>query len=315
VQTAANATTNAGAGSRRREEPRSGTRGAATLDERIAASRPTLSPAEERVASFLVQHREEAVFLSAAEIARQLETSDATVIRAVQSLGYSGLPALKAELQDALRTRATPTLRLGRSIEDLGDEPSLVLEHVLATELQLLHDARETLRGADFARALKLIAGAQRVVIQGLGPNAPLGEYFAARLRRMRRAAVAVGARGQALADALIDMRRGDVVIVIAYDRSSPEAELTLERARELKLPSILITDTLGLALAGQFTVALSARRAGGGMFHLSAMSIVVLDALLFGLAGQDRAAALAAAEELQELRARIDKRAMGGME
>ena len=262
-----------------------------------------------------MQHREEAVFLSAAEIARQLETSDATVIRAVQSLGYSGLPALKAELQDALRTRATPTLRLGRSIEDLGDEPSLVLEHVLATELQLLHDARETLRGADFARALKLIAGAQRVVIQGLGPNAPLGEYFAARLRRMRRAAVAVGARGQALADALIDMRRGDVVIVIAYDRSSPEAELTLERARELKLPSILITDTLGLALAGQFTVALSARRAGGGMFHLSAMSIVVLDALLFGLAGQDRAAALAAAEELQELRARIDKRAMGGME
>ena len=285
------------------------------MDERIAASRPSLSPAEERVASFLEQHREEAVFLSAAEIARQLETSDATVIRAVQSLGYSGLPALKAELQDALRSRATPTLRLGRSIEELGDDPSVVLEHVLATELQLLHDARETLRTTDFARALKLLAGAQRVVIQGLGPNAPLGEYFAARLRRMRRPAVGVGARGQALADALIDMRRGDVVIVIAYDRSSPEAELTLERARELKLPSILITDTLGLALAGQFTVALSARRAGGGMFHLSAMTIVVLDALLFGLAGQDRAAALAAAEELGELRARIDKRALGGTE
>jgi len=299
-----------GTAGRKREEKL-----AASLDERIAASRPSLSPAEDRVATFLDQHREEAVFLSAVDIARQLETSDATVIRAVQSLGYGGLPALKAELQDALRSRATPTLRLGRSIEELGDDPSVVLEHVLATELQLLHDARETLRTTDFARALKLLAGAQRVVIQGLGPNAPLGEYFAARLRRMRRPAVAVGARGQALADALIDMRRGDVVIVIAYDRSSPEAELTLERARELKLPSILITDTLGLALAGQFTVALSARRAGGGMFHLSAMTIVVLDALLFGLAGQDRAAALAAAEELGELRARIDKRTLGGAE
>jgi DNA-binding MurR/RpiR family transcriptional regulator len=263
----------------------------------------------------LAQHREEAVFLSAADIGRQLEMSDATVIRAVQSLGYTGLPALKTELQEALRTRATPTLRLGRSIEDLGNDPAVVLEHVLATEVQLLHDARETLRPADFARALKIITGAQRVVIQGLGPNAPLGEYFAARLRRMRRPAVAVGARGQGLADALIDMRRGDVVIVLAYDRSSPEAELTLERARELKMPSILITDTLGLALAGQFTVALSARRAGGGMFHLSALTVVVLDALLFGLAGQDRAAALAAAEELQGLRARIDKRALGRVE
>ena len=261
------------------------------------------------MAAFFAQHREEVVFLSAMEIAGRLDTSDATVIRAAQSLGYGGLPALKTELREALRTRATPTLRLGRSLEDLGEEPTDVLEHVLATEIQLLHDARETLRAADFARALDLLVRAERVIVQGLGPNAPIAEYFAARLRRMRRAALSVGARGQALADALLDMRKGDVVVVLAYDRHNPETELILERAKDLRVPSILITDTLGLALAGQFTVALSARRAGGGMFHLSAITVVVLDALLFGLAGRDRAGALGAAEELQELRARIDER------
>lgn len=285
------------------------TTAAATLDERIAAARPTLSPAEDKVADFLAQHREEVVFLSAMEIAGRLDTSDATVIRAAQSLGYSGLNDLKTELRDALRTRATPTLRLGRSLEDFGEHPTAVLDHVLATEMQLLQDARDTLRAQDFDRALDLLAGAQRVVIQGLGPNAPLGEYFAARLRRMRRSAVAVGARGQGLADALLDMRKGDVIVVLAYDQANPESILTLDRARKLKLPSILVTDTLGLALAGQFTVALSARRAGGGMFHLSAITVVVLDALLFGLAGRDRAGALDAAEELQEIRARIDER------
>jgi len=285
------------------------TPGQAGLDERIAAARPDLSPAEDRVASFFAQHREEVVFLSAAEIAARLDMSDATVIRAAQSLGYSGLPDLKTELRDALRTRATPTLRLGRSLEELGEDPAAVLEHVLATEMELLHDARKTLRPEDFSRALDLLAKAERVVIQGLGPNAPLAEYFAARLRRMRRPALAVGERGQALADALLDMRKGDVVIVLAYDRQNPESELTLERARDLGLPSILVTDTLGLALAGQFTVALSARRAGGGMFHLSAITVVVLDTLLFGLAGRDRAGALGAAEELQEIRARINER------
>jgi len=285
------------------------TPGQAGLDERIAAARPDLSPAEDRVASFFAQHREEVVFLSAAEIAARLDMSDATVIRAAQSLGYSGLPDLKTELRDALRTRATPTLRLGRSLEDLGEDPAAVLEHVLATEMELLHDARKTLRPEDFSRALDLLAKAERVVIEGLGPNAPLAEYFAARLRRMRRPALAVGERGQALADALLDMRKGDVVIVLAYDRQNPESELTLERARDLGLSSILVTDTLGLALAGQFTVALSARRAGGGMFHLSAITVVVLDTLLFGLAGRDRAGALGAAEELQEIRARINER------
>ncbi len=284
-----------------------------SLDERIAAARTGLSPAEDRVASFFADHREEAVFLSAAEIAGRLDTSDATVIRAVQSLGYTGLPALKAELREALRPRATPTLRLGRSIEELGGDPAIVLEHALATEIGLLQDARATLRPAEFSRAIDVLLGAQRVLIQGLGPNAALAEYFALRLRRMRRQAVAFGSRGVALADNLIDMRRGDAVMVIAYERASPEAELTLDHATKLKLPTILVTDTLGLALAGRHTVALSARRAGGGMFHLSAITIVVLDALLFGMAGRDRADALAAAEEMQELRDLINEHTEGG--
>jgi DNA-binding MurR/RpiR family transcriptional regulator len=281
----------------------------ATLDERLAAARAALSPAEEKVATFLGEHREEAVFLSAAEIARRLDTSDASVIRAVQSLGYSGLNELRSELQEALRPRATPTLRLGRSLESLGDDPAALLDHALATEIGLLESARSTLRPADLSRALDLLMKADRVLIQGLGPNAALAEYFALRLRRMRRTALAFGARGAALADHLIDMRRGDLLIVIAYERATPEAEVTLERASALRIPVVLITDTLGLALAGRHTVALSARRAGGGMFHLSAITVVVLDALLFGIAGRDRAAALDAAEEMQELRGRVAAR------
>lgn len=280
-----------------------------SLDERIAAAREALSPAEERVATFIADHREEAVFLSAADIARRLETSDATVIRAVQTLGYVGLPALKAELQEALRPRATPTLRLGRSLDELGDDPAMILEHVLATELELIKDARSTLRAADFARAIELLARAERVVIEGVGPNASLAEYFALRLNRLRKPAVAVTARGLALADSLLAMRRGDLAIAIVYERETPEAEHLLDRAKELKLQSIIITDTLGLALAGRFSVALSARRAGGGMFHLSAITIVVIDALLLGLAGRDRVQALDAYEDLQQMRARIEAR------
>src|SRR5438876_6548993 len=97
----------------------------ALLDERVAAARGALSAAEERVVDFIARHREEVAFLSAAEIARELATSDATVIRAAQSLGYSGLPELKSELQNALRSRATPALRLGRSPGEQEHTPEL----------------------------------------------------------------------------------------------------------------------------------------------------------------------------------------------
>ncbi|HEX9269606.1 MAG TPA: MurR/RpiR family transcriptional regulator [Candidatus Limnocylindria bacterium] len=287
----------------RRERGPARARSAPHLDERIAARWEHLPPAEQRVVDFIREHREEIVFLSAAEIARDLATSDATVIRAAQSLGYAGLPELKNELQGALRSRATPTLRLGRSLEELGDDPGAILEHILATERQLIEDARDTVRPADFARALALLDAADRILVFGIGPMGFLAGYFALRLGRLRRDARPLTGRGPALADALLGMRKGDVLVAITFERSNAETEAVLRRADALRLPVILLTDNLALALSGRFTVSLSARRAGTGMWHQSAITVVLLDALLLGLAARDRAAALAAAEELQDLR------------
>jgi len=284
-------------------QPRSGT---ASLDERIAATRADLSPAELRVVEYIGREREEVAFLSAAEIARELATSDATVIRAAQSLGYAGLPELKAELQDALRSRATPVLRLGRSLEELGDDPVAILEHALANERQLVDDARASLRPAEFVRALEVLDQAERVVAFGIGPNGPHAQYLAIRLVRLRRRAVAVSARGAGLADALLDLRKGDVVVAIAYEQAAVEVRAMFERARELKLRVVLITDSLGLALGDRLTISLSARRAGSGMYHQSGITIVILDALLMALAARRRASSLDAARDLQRLRDRI---------
>src|SRR5438105_1048606 len=102
------------------------------------------------------------------------------------------------------------------------------------------------------------------------------------------------------------ELGKSDVILAIAYERLTPETKIALERGRDLGLESVLITDTLGLALAGRFTVALSARRAGSGMYHQSAITMVVLDALLLALAARDRAASLGAAEDLEALRLRI---------
>src|SRR4029077_1875956 len=106
-----------------------------------------LSPKERAVADFYAEHREEAAFLSAAEIAERLGTSDATVVRAVKTLGYSGIPELRRELIGALRARGTSAARLGRTPEDAGEDP---LGHVIALELELLERAREIDR-RDFA--------------------------------------------------------------------------------------------------------------------------------------------------------------------
>jgi DNA-binding MurR/RpiR family transcriptional regulator len=261
-----------------------------------------LSPKERAVADFFARHREEAAFLSAAEIAERLGTSDATVVRAVKALGYSGIPELRRELIDALRARATPAVRLGRTLEDAGEDP---LGHVIDLELELLERARSIDR-ADFARAVDLLEAAERVLVYGLGPNGPLADYLALRLGRFGRPAQAITASGLRLADALLVARRGDALLLMAYERLDVDAEATLARANDLELPVVLVTDTLGGKLADRIDVALPALRGRVGALSGAATTMTILEAILLALAARDRARSLAALAELNDLRKRL---------
>ena len=78
----------------------------------------------------------EATLLSAAALAEQLGTSDATVVRTAKALGYSGL----AELRRALAAYGdNPPLgeRLRRTLEQTSDDelfPSAIRNHLSALE-------------------------------------------------------------------------------------------------------------------------------------------------------------------------------------
>src|SRR5690349_2831801 len=84
------------------------------LADLVEQRREELGPAEQRVAAFLVEDRHRVGHLSAARIAAEVGTSDATVVRTARSLGFSGLSELReyvaAELAPAPARRLAATL-------------------------------------------------------------------------------------------------------------------------------------------------------------------------------------------------------------
>jgi DNA-binding MurR/RpiR family transcriptional regulator len=278
----------------------------APLVERVAARIQELSPTERRVAAFLAEHPEEAAFISAADIAAQLGTSDATVVRTVQSLGYSGLPELKRELVNALKSRATPALRLGRSLELIGDSPKEALSYALALQAELLEEARRSVNPESFVKAVDTIRAADRTHVMGIGPTGAMARYLAMRLLRFGYPAVCITDTGLLLADSLLGFQPGDAVVVLAYGQVTREIDVTLNRARQVNAPVVLLTDTLAAALADRISVALSASRGAADMWSTITTTAVLIDALLFGIAIADRPRSLATLEDLNVLRSQI---------
>src|SRR5262249_54522041 len=148
-----------------------------SLAERLEAHRARLSPAALRVVEYLVRHPAVAATAAAAEIAQQVRTSDATVVRAVQELGYSGLPDLRRSIGEEWAVGPDPRETLQQRVAMIHGNLGAVLDAVLADGINLLAETRETTDHQAFLESVAALARARRVLVLGFGPPGALAEY------------------------------------------------------------------------------------------------------------------------------------------
>ncbi|MGH3381541.1 MAG: MurR/RpiR family transcriptional regulator [Actinoallomurus sp.] len=274
-----------------------------TLEERVAARRDSLSAAERKVARYLADHPDKVAFASAAELGQLTGTSDATVIRTIKSLGYDGLPGLKDSLRENIRERLTPAGRMSHSLDAMGSEPDSLLNQVLTASAQLLDEAKRTIRPESFADAVKLIGTARETLVLGPGALGTFCDYLALRLNRLRHRARSTAESGAQLADDLFPLTSEDVLVIVVYKWFSHDIEVALDYAAKVGAKVVLVTDTLGEALADRVTVSISAPAGDTSAFRIQANTLAILEALALAIAAQDREAALASMTELDQLR------------
>lgn len=86
---------------------------------------------------YIEQHPNAVLVSSALELAAKIEASDATVIRAIQSLGFDGLPHLKTVIAEKLdKGVRTPVEKVGVTVRELTQEqestPSSLSRNLMA---------------------------------------------------------------------------------------------------------------------------------------------------------------------------------------
>ena len=65
---------------------------------RIQGAYASLRAAEQRVADFILKHPEELIYLTVTELAERTQTSESTVVRLCQKIGYKGYQEFKIML-------------------------------------------------------------------------------------------------------------------------------------------------------------------------------------------------------------------------
>ncbi|MBI3396789.1 MAG: MurR/RpiR family transcriptional regulator [Spirochaetia bacterium] len=60
------------------------------FQQRLEKHAPHFTRSEQRIAEYLLANYDHAAFLPAAELAQQLEVSEATIVRFARAIGYAG---------------------------------------------------------------------------------------------------------------------------------------------------------------------------------------------------------------------------------
>ncbi len=262
----------------------------------------SLTKSEKMIANFLRKNQEESAFLSAGEIARRLELSEATLVRFARTLGFCSYPAMRAVLQENFRRRVTHSARLRGRLDEVRQNGG-IFERLTATEIDYLTQALDSINREQLDKAVDLIRTHNKIFVFGLGPSISLVDLMEIRLHRFGKEVVPLKAYGREVIDSMLVMKPGDLVFVICFFDQNTTLQLVLDYSHKVGATIIMLTDTLDTILGDKADVILSARRGPVGEFHSLVVPMTVINALLLSVASVDQEHIMPVLDRLDSLR------------
>jgi glucokinase len=259
--------------------------GAAAILEQIQRARPSLSPAERRVADHVLTHPRSVLNDPVAEIARAAQVSQPTVIRFCRSLGCEGLSDFKLRLASGLTgtvpvthtqvTRDDSVLELGTKV--LGNTASSILQ------------VRDHLNRDSIDRAIALLGAARRVDCFAVGYYGAVAHDAQYKFLRLGLpSGCYTDPRVQALAAQVLGA--GDIAFIVSPSGRKDELLAVADAARDRGAKVVAITASQS-PLARKADVALIVDHAEDADLHLPMVSrvlhLLMVDIVAVGLSMQ----------------------------
>lgn len=153
------------------------------LISKIRALYPHLTKSERRVAEYIVENTQTAIYQSITELAECCQTSEATVFRTCKSLGFSSFQEFKVLLAQAT-TNSDGVINGSLCIED-GAATSIISDCIFESTIQALRLTQSVIDLGAAEKAAEMIFNSKCVFILGLGSSQAIAMDLQHKLLRL----------------------------------------------------------------------------------------------------------------------------------
>ncbi|WP_343551103.1 MurR/RpiR family transcriptional regulator [Pantoea sp.] len=221
---------------------------------------PGYSPTLQKLGDFILTEPQRVLYLTITELARETDTSEASVTRLCRHLGCKGYTEFKMALALDVQHSQPAAMASGDSIDMLVEET-----------VQALRDTGKFINREVLQQAVEALHQAKTIQIYGVAASAITGEYLHYRLLRLGKSAQLFGDMHRAAMNAAT-LQQGDLVIAISASGSTKDVMHVVKVAKKQQAQVLMLSNTLRSPMGNLADMLLVAARPEGP-FNAGALS------------------------------------------
>lgn len=221
---------------------------------------PGYSPTLQKLGDFILTDPQKVLYLTITELARETDTSEASVTRLCRHLGCKGYTEFKMALALDVQHNQPAALTSSDSIDMLVEET-----------VQALRDTGKFINREVLQQAVEALHQAKTIQIYGVAASAITGEYLHYRLLRLGKSAQLFGDMHRAAMNAST-LKEGDLVIAISASGSTKDVMHVMKVAKKQNARVLMLSNTLRSPMGSLADLLLVAARPEGP-FNAGALS------------------------------------------
>ncbi len=249
----------------------------------INEHRDKLSKGHKKIADYILEHSDDAAFMTAMELGQALGISESTVVRFASRIGYKGYP----EMQDALQQYSKTKYRTLSAPEfsDQTFDTWGVIASVFQSDMEKISSAMENLSETRFAYAVDLLLSAKHVYIVGLRNSAPLASFFYFYLNMIRPDVIQLNTTAATeLYEQMLHIGQDDLLVAISFPRYSIRTLKAMEMAKDHGASIVALTDSEHSPMTMYASVSLYANSNLNSVADSLVAPMCVIDALIVAM-------------------------------
>ncbi|HIV26040.1 MAG TPA: MurR/RpiR family transcriptional regulator [Candidatus Scatomonas pullistercoris] len=204
----------------------------------------TLSKGQKRLAAYIMEHYDKAVFMTAARLGEEVGVSESTTVRFAAQLGYNGYPEFHRALEELVINRLNSIQRMEVTYGRMPEEK--ILDTVLQSDIDKIKLTLEQIDRDAFRTAVEDILQAETIYVVGIRSCAPLASFLSFYLNQIfDRVRLVTTNSASEIFEQMIRISQKDVIIGISFPRYSMRTLKAMEFANNRNAKVITLTDSV----------------------------------------------------------------------